>query len=302
MNSKTIPNHLANNNNNNSDTLEQNPTINNAFFNKYIFKKKICEGSIGKVYLSEKKCTNYPNQKNIVVIKVIEKKNSKIENKIRRDKEIPVKLDHSNIIKIIDFYEDNLKAYLVYPYYENSVCLAKIKRKRLNFENKENFKYIIKMLLQICTAIEYMHLKKVVHRDIKPENIIVSDSLALIIDFDLASIMDSIDYPIRSGIIGTPNYMAPEIWKEEENIDYFLADIYSLGVTFYFVFNMKNFPYDCNTIEELEYTIRYDNPIKSDSGMDLIDSLIMNMISKNPSKRPKIADIKNFIAKINSLV
>ncbi len=79
-----------------------------------------------------------------------------------------------------------------------------------------------------------------IHRDIKPHNIIVQDTQAYLIDFDLACSLTDPKFPIQPKLTGTPNYMAPEIWMYDKNIDYKLTDIYSFGVTIYYVFNKKN--------------------------------------------------------------
>ncbi|XWV26387.1 serine/Threonine protein kinase [Tupanvirus soda lake] len=268
--------------------------MNNAYISgKYVKKYLLCSGSFGKVYLANRIDTG-----ETLVIKIIKKVNGNTENKIKRDTEIPKIIEHPNIVKINDFIETDTHAFVVYPYIDNSICLSKIKRQELNFENKSKLEYMLNMMCQICDAIEFMHSKFVVHRDIKPQNIVVSPHLAILIDFDLAFIMNNSKYPLRKGIIGTPNYLAPEIWKNCDDICYQLTDIYSFGVTLYFVFNKKKLPYIADKIEDLEYEIRHSNPIPSNSGYPALDRLIMDIISKDPNTRPTITYIKDSLRKI----
>ncbi|XWV25125.1 Serine/threonine protein kinase [Tupanvirus deep ocean] len=266
---------------------------NTCISGKYETKCLLCSGSFGKVYLANKMDTG-----ETLVIKIIKKIKGKTENKIKRDTEIPKIIEHPNIVKINDFIETDTHAFVVYPYIDNSICLSKIKIHELNFENKTRFHYMLNMMCQICNAIEFMHSKLVVHRDIKPQNIVVSPNLAILIDFDLAFIINNSKYPLRKGIIGTPNYLAPEIWKNCEDICYQLTDVYSFGVTLYFVFNKKKLPYVADKVEDLEYEIRYSNPIPSNSGYPALDKLIMKIISKDPSNRPSISQIKDNLQKI----
>lgn len=260
---------------------------------KYVIQKPICKGSCGKVYLAE----NIEEKKN-VVIKIITKLSNKFETKIKRDSEIPNLIVHKNIVKILDFGEYETFAYIVYPYFEKSVCLSKIKLSDLNFDKAEVFNYMITMLCQICDAIRYMHSKFIVHRDIKPDNIIITEHFAFLIDFDLAFIINDSAYPFQNGLIGTPYYLAPEMWRNELDINYILTDIYAFGITLYYVFNKKKLPYKVASIEDLEHVIRYENPILSNSSFPLLDKLIMSIIDKNPINRPSITEIKLSLKKL----
>jgi serine/threonine protein kinase len=268
--------------------------MNKCIEDKYEIQNIICIGPSSNVYLGKNIETD-----ETIIIKIIKKIKYKTDNKIKSDTEIPKLLDHPNIIKIKDIINTETHAYIVYPYINNNICLSQIKKINLYFVNNEKkFIHMIKMMCQICDAIEYMHSQNVVHRDIKPHNIILGENFALLIDFDLAYVIDNPNYPLKLGIIGTPNYIAPEIWKELDNINYLLADIYSFGVTLYYIFNKKKLPYNAETIESLEYQLRYNKPIPSHSGYHLLDKLIMTVISKDPKNRPPISEIRQTLCKI----
>lgn len=292
---------------------------------KYQIQKFISKGSIGKVYLAreinlETILPLNPHEISIeqqVIIKIIKKDENKTKDRIRRESEIPNLLSHPNIIKILDFIENETHAYFVYPYMINSFSLSKINKSDLIFNksnkiktliemeylsnikgsypNDNNLRHIVNVMYQIADAIEYMHSKFIIHGDIKPQNIIISDDKAILIDFDLSSIINHPFYPIKKGIFGTPNYLAPEIWKQEKNILYELTDIYSFGITLYYVFNRKKLPYKPKSIEDMEYMIRNIKPFPSKTGIIFLDKLIMLAISKDPKMRPSISEIKSFL-------
>ena len=260
----------------------------NKINNKYIIEKLLSKGSNSKVYIGQNINEN---------IKIIIKKiNITIKNKhkIIKEIEIPKKLNHPNIINILDHFEQNNITYIIYNYYENGVSLSNIK---LTFI--DNIKYYSNIFYQIVDAIQYLHNQKIIHMDIKPQNIIISNNKSILIDFDLSLTLND-EKTNFVGWIGTPNYMAPEIWKKKYKINYYLCDIYSLGITFYYICN-KKLPYLSKTIEELENDINYKRPKKSNSGSTLMDNLIMSMIRKMPKKRPNYMEIKNILNKLISI-
>ena len=260
---------------------------------KYQLQNFIGGGKIGKVYHA-----NNLESGEKVIIKVM-KHTEKYKDNINRDVNIPQLIVHDNIIKILDYYEKEGYCYIVYPYVENALSIEQI-LKLNKMTKKKNIIWLLKSMLQISAAIEFMHSKSVVHRDIKPSNIIINDYIAILIDFDLASTVNNPMFPIRRGIIGTPNYLDPAIWTFSDNISYQSTDVYSFGITLYFIFNKQTYPYRANTLEKLEYAIRYNKPIPSKSGLPELDKLIMTIIDKNPKMRPEIYNIKISLCQITS--
>jgi len=90
----------------------------------------------------------------------------------------------------------------------------------------------VKIVPQICEALQYVHDHGVVHRDIKPENLLIDKTGRVkIANFGLAKPTEAgLTGPGR--VMGTPDYMAPEQMEKPQEVDH-RADIYSLGVVFY---------------------------------------------------------------------
>lgn len=94
------------------------------------------------------------------------------------------------------------------------------------------------LMAPVCAGIAAAHRQKIVHRDLKPLNIMIQDGVpsaqgVKILDFGLAKIksgelLGSFVQAKTSGLMGSPFYMAPEQWSDEEPDT--RADVYSLGV------------------------------------------------------------------------
>ncbi len=105
---------------------------------------------------------------------------------------------------------------------------------------------IIRLGIDLCTALEVCREKKIVHRDIKPDNILInSDGHYKLGDFGVARNLEKATF--RLSVKGTPNYMAPEVYKAEivhSDIDAAAkADTYSLGLVLYWIGNGTRLPF-----------------------------------------------------------
>ena len=107
------------------------------------------------------------------------------------------KLDHPNIIKVLELFESNNTCYYVMEYCEKGSLDSKIlSTKGKGLCEEETLRYA----KQICEALRYMHSKKMLHLDLKPGNIVlnVKDD-AVLIDFGLSKQFDENgDFVIRA--------------------------------------------------------------------------------------------------------
>ena len=99
----------------------------------------------------------------------------------------------------------------------------------------------LEIFVSICRAVQHAHQKGIVHRDLKPSNILIASNddqiVAKVIDFGISTAIQSdenlvISRAVQEPLVGTPQYMSPEQWRNEADIDT-RSDIYSLGVVFY---------------------------------------------------------------------
>jgi serine/threonine protein kinase len=154
--------------------------------------------------------------------------------RFEREANIIAKLQHPNIIANYECGEQDGEIYLVMPYLTGG-SLSKLLAQRGVLTLQETLNYIG----QAAAALDYAHQHGVIHRDLKPSNFLLDDQGRLVlVDFGIARIMQdsgrSIDSTLTSSgiLLGTPDYMSPEMIRSEQQIDH-RTDIYELGIVLF---------------------------------------------------------------------
>jgi serine/threonine protein kinase len=255
--------------------------IGSIYFGKYRIIKQIGKGGMSQVFLAK-------NIKlgNKLAIKRVNKKNNAInllvEPSILKD------LNHPLIPHIVDIEEDREYLYIIEEYIEG-VNLAVYKNINKNIDEE----MIVNTAIQMCDVLEYLHSRKpypIIYRDMKPENIIMSDEDTIkFVDFGIARQFKH-NNDTDTVLIGTKGYCAPEQYVSECQSDT-RTDIYSLGVTLYYLATGKNLsspPYNLVPIREL------NNNYSSE-----LEKIIIKCTHNNPENRFQSAkDIKEELLEI----
>ena len=170
--------------------------------------------------------------------------NPVIRGRYAREVQATGKLDHPNIVRILDSGEADGKFYLAMEFVDG-IDLARMMRDYGMLEVAEACEYV----RQTSLGLQHAHEKGFVHRDIKPSNLVVAGERHLpqatepavvkLLDLGLARAIDPDDMVAPDltrdhTVVGTPDYMAPEQAKNSKRVDP-RADLYSLGCTFYFL-------------------------------------------------------------------
>jgi calcium/calmodulin-dependent protein kinase I len=118
-------------------------------------------------------------------------------------------VDHPNIVKLIDVYEDSQTFSLVLELMTGGELFETILEKSSFSEQEAK-----ELILPIVDAIKYCHSLGIVHRDIKPENLLFSSkdpavAVIKVSDFGLARTIEEDQFAQTT--CGTPGYVAPEI-------------------------------------------------------------------------------------------
>ena len=189
-------------------------------FGNYMLIEEIGSGGFGTVYKAE------DNIGRIVAIKVLKPSyggDPATIERFRREAQAAGELFHENIATIIEFGETEGRFYLVMRYVDGLPLNSLIDR-----EGRLPWNQALKIIQDIGAALEYAHKRGFVHRDIKPANILVGETEgAVLTDFGLVRAAEAIGLTSTGVTMGTPNYIAPEIWEGEDVSS--ATDVYSLA-------------------------------------------------------------------------
>jgi eukaryotic-like serine/threonine-protein kinase len=153
--------------------------------------------------------------------------------RFKREAKLLAKLDHPNIIKVMDFGTSKEYFYISFEYIEGTSMRIVLNSQTLSFDEKNH------LMVQLLKALHYAHSFQIIHRDIKPENIFVDKSLNLKLgDFGLALSSEDSSVTNPYSIVGTPSYMSPEQVRGAKLT--LQSDLFSAGVVIYELFTGKN--------------------------------------------------------------
>jgi serine/threonine-protein kinase len=147
----------------------------------------------------------------------------------------------------------------------------------------------VEIARQLCRGIEAAHNAHILHRDLKTNNVMLTrntdGSLRVVItDFGLAQPLGSSGHrPTSSGLIGTPNYIAPERWKGATATP--ASDVYALGVILYELLT-GSLPFPKGTPWQLRITSVPQPPSRSNAAPARHwDQIVLSCLQPDPTKR-----------------
>ena len=259
-----------------------------------------CLSPIIPIVNQSKNSNNNNNNNNNFALKHMSK--SKITEKniskelIMQEILIHSRIDHTNIVKLFNFYESDSSFYMLMEHCEKGNLYSYIRQNKGTIPEKEAYR----LFIQTCYAVYFLHENNIIHRDIKPENLLLDSSNNIkLCDFGWAVQMNSkrnstnnlSDNSNRITFCGTFEYMAPEIVNENRyNIE---IDVWSLGILLYEIlhgyspFRSKN-----NSNEIFANILKQDLVFNSrdDLSNDVID-LIKKLLEKDIRKRMRLVDV-----------
>lgn len=262
-------------------TKAENSTIED----NYKIISKLGKGSFGSVFKVRSLKSN-----EIRAMKVIKKSSIAYQDddqKFLKEIEILITLDHPNIIKIYEYYTDELNYYLITDYISNGELSEYVaKAKVLSEKQTQN------IMTQLLCAVNYLHSNNIAHRDIKLENVLVEKvtetnnekmlSIKLI-DFGTSNYIKKKNTSNFTIKVGSPFYMAPEVLNKKYNNK---CDIWSCGVLMFIL--LKGYPpFKGQTEEELFNNIK-NTVIKFDEIHDLspqAKDLLSKMLERDVKMR-----------------
>ncbi|MGB1249821.1 MAG: protein kinase domain-containing protein [Candidatus Promineifilaceae bacterium] len=195
-------------------------------FGKYRIESEIGRGSFGTVYHAVDTLLKRP-----VALKLLDPiymRDRPWSRRFRREAIVMARLEHPHIVSVYDTGEQDGRLFIAMQLIAGS-NLAEL----LQTHGPLNWERAVALMTQLASALDYAHQTNIVHRDLKPANILIHEDRATLTDFGLARIVESNSQSMTTngGVAGTYQYMAPELFNDEEPRR--STDIYALGCILY---------------------------------------------------------------------
>lgn len=210
-------------------------------------------------------------------VKIMKKnllKSAGAKGKVDNEKAILKSLDHPNIVRLYEFFEDSKRLYVVMEYCNGGELFSQLLNKVIYSEIQ-----VAKIMNQIFSALSHMHSKNIIHRNLKPESIYLdSETLTVkLIGFTEACKLTDSFFKTEESI----HYSAPE------GINSDLADMWSCGIIMCILLSGFH-PFACNNQEKTlenskQHILLFDHenwaPISA-YAKDLISRLVCDKSSR----------------------
>jgi serine/threonine protein kinase len=252
---------------------------------KYRILERLGSGGMASVYLCE-----HLVMRRRVALKVLPPALAEAPSalgRFHREARAVAALDHPNIVRAYDIDRDGKLHFLVMEYVDGSSLQEIVKHHgRLDLARSAHY------IRQAATGLQHAHAAGLVHRDIKPANLLLDrQGTVKVLDMGLARFFhdeaDNLTHKYHEAVLGTADYMAPEQTLDSHTVD-IRADIYSLGITWYFLLTGKN-PFGQGTVTQklLWHQMKKPEPIAvlRPEVPDALGALLAKMIAKEPAER-----------------
>lgn len=274
---------------------------------KYHLDKRLGQGGMGVVF-----CARHAYLKTQHAIKVILPdlvgNDPQLVTRFRQEALAAAAIRHHNVVQVTDYgVAQGTMPFLVMEYVEGESLHDLLAR-----EGRLAPERALELMAAICAGIGAAHKQGIVHRDLKPLNVmLVKDSSSMreavkILDFGLAKIksgelLGSFIQAQTTGLMGSPYYMAPEQWSDEDPDT--RADIYSLAVML-FQMLAGDVPFKGSSIPAIMKKHLTDPPTSfAEHGVNIspeIEKVVRHALEKNPQDRTP--SVEQFVEELQAAV
>jgi len=275
---------------------------------RYSIQKRLGRGAMGQVYLA----VDQNLQTRQVAVKTVRPELLNSDDlqegeaiaRFEREARTAASIQHPNVVDVTDFGKSTEGIFYLVMEYVNGETLHDLLRR----EGTLNVQRTLAILEQVAAGVEAAHEHGILHRDLKPANIFLmktrrsqssagGDGFVKVGDFGLAKIIDdaateaiSGSGPASRGIIGTPDYMAPEQMEPGKKLDT-RADVYALGTIAYHMLGGRP-PFSGDITQLIMQKMMQAAPSLRTFRTDIsegVERAVMHTLERDPSARPASA-------------
>lgn len=290
------------------DQENENALVGQIIGGRYRVTGVLGEGGMGIVYIGEQQMGSTVRKVAIKTLHQHLSKDPSVLARFHRECGTVAQLEHPNTIKFFDFGSTADGTLYIAMEFVKGEPLNDVIEKRGPITPERT----LKILKQVCGALEEAHEQGIIHRDLKPENIILTEragvsDFAKVLDFGIAARSESADAQKEAKltqqgmVLGTPPYMSPEQFTGKA-LDR-RSDIYSLGVMAYEMLTGKlpfeaDTPWQWATQHMTAQPLPFEVTAPATSIPDPIRRAILRALSKDREERHPTA--REFYADISS--
>ena len=273
---------------------------------RYRLEKRLGRGAMGQVYLAQ--------DQNLITRRVAVKtvrpdilsdemlQEGEAIARFEREARAAASIRHPNVVDVTDFGKSEEGVFFLVMEYVDGESLYQLLRR----EGTLDIQRTVAIMGQVVAGVDAAHEEGILHRDLKPANIFImqkrrrttfnpTEGFVKVGDFGLAKIVHSdqsetASGPESRGIIGTPEYMAPEQMQAGVRLDA-RADIYALGAIAYHMLGGRQ-PFIGDITQLVAQKLMQSPPsllsLRSDIPAE-VDKVILRALERNPADRPESA-------------
>jgi serine/threonine protein kinase len=273
---------------------------------RYLLEKRLGRGAMGQVYLARDQ--NLLTRR--VAVKTVRPdilsdemlQEGEAIARFEREARAAASIRHPNVVDVTDFGKSEEGVFFLVMEYVDGESLYQLLRR----EGTLDLQRTLAIMDQVVAGVDAAHDEGILHRDLKPANIFImqqrkrsvansTDGFVKVGDFGLAKIIhsdqsDTVRGPESRGIIGTPEYMAPEQMQTGVKLDA-RADIYALGAIAYHMLGGRQ-PFIGDITQLVAQKLMQSPPsllsLRSDVSAE-VDKAILHALERNPADRPASA-------------
>jgi len=247
---------------------------------RYRIIKEIGRGAMGRVYLAHDNVLERDVAlKELAVPDYLsDEEQEEIRERFRLEARAAARLTHPHILTVHDIIAADERQFIVMEYLEGKTLRDILSERTFSTEE------VMSIAPMIGEALQYAHSHGIIHRDVKPDNIFVLENGNIkVADFGIAKMLKVSDRTHTDVIMGTPNYIAPELVK---GMPYdHRVDIFSLGVTLYEILAGRR-PFDAENDYAIIFKVASEEAVPLDEYREDLPTNLVRAVSRALQKMP----------------